>query len=54
MYVVSLAQLLLLIVAFSITVFQGVDVQWPLKYLAKKPSTFAEWLERADLSEYKK
>ncbi|KAI5451860.1 hypothetical protein NCC49_001162 [Naganishia albida] len=33
--------------------FCGVDVKWPLKYLAKKPSTFKEWLARADLSEYK-
>jgi hypothetical protein len=33
--------------------FKGVDVKWPLKYLAKKPSTFEEWLSRADLLEYK-
>ncbi|KAJ9125686.1 hypothetical protein QFC22_000649 [Naganishia vaughanmartiniae] len=34
--------------------FLGVDTKWPLKYLAHKPSTFAEWLKKADLSEYTK
>jgi hypothetical protein len=43
----------LLLIGVCSIVFQGVDVKWPLQYLAKKPSTFKEWLAHADLSEYK-
>lgn len=37
----------------SLTELQGVDIAWPHRYLAKKPSTYEEWLARADLSKFK-
>ncbi|KAJ9109351.1 hypothetical protein QFC21_000681 [Naganishia friedmannii] len=33
--------------------FLGEHTEWPLKYLAHKPSTSADWLIKADVSEYK-